>query len=229
MSLNVQSGDQPNTVWAVAKALFNIELSHASDFVGQPLATLGDLEEIRSNPDLAIRLDELLANDSNYQALKSWVDIAGKQVQELLDEKFSPEMRRRKDQWSVKYGYPYPETPDDLKRLAARSGVPGDEIFYGNFAPADVLPGIEGYLQRIQDGKPLPDEILDEDHIDILTALGESGDVMSQEEIADASGYNRKRVAKRLKWLFSINAVAQPIGKRRKYAITSKGRELLLR
>ncbi len=65
--------------------------------------------------------------------------------------KVAEEYKLANETWEAYYGERYPESIEDLQRLAARAGVSADKVLEGNWTAADVLPLIEGYLQRRAD------------------------------------------------------------------------------
>jgi len=58
------------------------------------------------------------------------------------------------DEWSKLFDCPRPKTSEDWQRLAVRAGISADFALKGQWTPDDVLPIIEGYLQRLKDQQP---------------------------------------------------------------------------
>jgi hypothetical protein len=54
-------------------------------------------------------------------------------------------------QWAAQFSCPRPRTVEDWQRLAARAGFPAKFVMEGEWTPADVLPIVEGYFQRVED------------------------------------------------------------------------------
>ena len=57
------------------------------------------------------------------------------------------------------YGEPFPKTLEDWQRWLARIDapcrfLPADKAASGKWTGADILPAIEGYLQRLRDQAP---------------------------------------------------------------------------
>lgn len=55
---------------------------------------------------------------------------------------------RARKAWEKVYKYPYPASIEDWQRLATLAGLNPNFVLQGQWKPADVLPIIEGYLQR---------------------------------------------------------------------------------
>lgn len=92
--------------------------------------------------------------------------LAARLVADALNAETAPNAERRRvlaqvqaelstedQKWRTKFGEPYPVCVDDLKRMAARAGLGADTVHAGEWTADDVLPVIEGYLQRLADGR----------------------------------------------------------------------------
>jgi hypothetical protein len=62
---------------------------------------------------------------------------------------------RADEEWAKLFDCPRPKTCEDWQRLAVRAGLSADFVFKGQWIPEDVLPIIEGYLQRFKDQQPV--------------------------------------------------------------------------
>jgi len=65
------------------------------------------------------------------------------QIQDALDEMVNS--------WEQTYGMSFPRSVEEMMRLAVRAGIPAEIVYEGRWTLADVLPVIEGYLQRLAD------------------------------------------------------------------------------
>ena len=65
------------------------------------------------------------------------------QIQNELDEMVNS--------WEQTYGMSFPRSVEEMMRLAVRAGIPAEIVYEGRWTLADMLPVIEGYLQRLAD------------------------------------------------------------------------------
>jgi len=78
--------------------------------------------------------------------LEAWaqklVNLASRLARKIKAERLS---------WEEAFGEPRPETVEDWRRWAARLGLDPNWIVAGDWTPGQVMPLIEGYLQRRKD------------------------------------------------------------------------------
>ena len=65
--------------------------------------------------------------------------------------KLRPELATSDAEWERTFGVPCPKNIDDLQRLAVRAGIDPNVVLKGEWREADVMPLIEGAMQRLAD------------------------------------------------------------------------------
>jgi hypothetical protein len=82
-----------------------------------------------------------------------WADI--RQGQEAEYARLIDDIRRAEAEadreWASQFPCPRPKTAEDWQRLAVRAGLSADLALKGEWTPADIMPIVEGYFQRLQD------------------------------------------------------------------------------
>jgi hypothetical protein len=136
------------------------------------------------------------------------------------------------DEWSKLFDCPRPKTSEDWQRLAVRAGISADFALKGNWTPDDVLPIIEGYLQRLKDQQPKLniEQVKTRSQSKLKEAPKRSWNLAELDKAIQ--GYKRDHAAeiqKILSVLESSKSTAVEKTAMRKYAQSLFGRNVLMR
>jgi hypothetical protein len=114
----------------------------------------------------------------------------------LLREEFAQQVQ----EWESTYGEPFPIAIEDWKRWLARIDAPGrylpaEKAASGHWTGADILPAIEGYLQRLRDQTA------------VVPQQPTTAGRLSPRELADKHGVRLQALNKRLeRWRYEHDA-----------------------
>ena len=97
---------------------------------------------------------ELCSNAMQSAELQSALSHLQKVNENLILEEhqtIQDEFDEMVNSWQQIYGIRFPRSIEEMMRLAVRAGMPADLVYEGRWTLADMLPVIEGYLQRLAD------------------------------------------------------------------------------
>lgn len=153
-----------------------------------PQAGLAFLRAHKDNPEVQEALARVQTTLRAFAAGIALIDriIPKREAEEELRKiwaefRGADEVYRR--DWQQTFGEPFPVTIEDWERWAIRADVssrylPAEKIASGNWTAADIMPYVEGYLQRIKDGTTVsdnPDEIVSPDSFETEKSIRDCG------------------------------------------------------
>ncbi|MEN6384827.1 MAG: hypothetical protein ABFD79_06480 [Phycisphaerales bacterium] len=136
------------------KVLCNTDFAKYMNEIFESIRKARQMTDKLSSPVKGM-MEEIL-NEYNAQLKLIYEEAHKKQSDDLSEllEEINAATIKADEEWSKTFDCQRPKTPEEWQTLAARAGLSADFVLKGQWMPEDILPVLEGYLQRLKDQKP---------------------------------------------------------------------------